>query len=246
MRNHIQCVLLILLLGIPLSSFSQNVGINTTGATPSTNAILDLNTGNTSRNLGFIIPHVKLTSLTTFNPPIANTNTTSDTGMVVYNTNAAIGNGAGCYIWDGGEWVFTDGAPASYSNTITSAITGTTSTTAKMMGLAGSITPNKSGTVLLIISGTISNSKNTNKSLVQLYTGTGTAPTNGVAITGTARGTQQTASIEATSAEEPFCVTALATGLTVGTAYWIDLGVASSATSGTASVSNITISAVEQ
>ena len=69
---------------------------------------------------------------------------------------------------------------------------------------------------------------------------------NGVAITGTARGTQQTASIEATSAEEPFCVTALVTGLTISTAYWIDVAVASSATSGTASISNVTISAVEQ
>src|SRR6185312_4219907 len=188
MRNLIQYVCVILLCGTSFSSFSQNVGINTTGATPSANAILDLNTGNTSRNLGLIIPHVKLTSLTTFNPPIANTNTTNDTGMIVYNTNASIGNGAGCYIWDGGQWAFTDGGPSNYSNTITSAITGTTSTTAKMMGLAGSITPNKSGTVLILISGTISNTKNANKSLVQLYTGTGTAPANGVAITGTARG----------------------------------------------------------
>lgn len=246
MRNLIQYACMIIFLGISFSSFSQNVGINTSGTTPSTNAILDLNTGNTGRDLGFIIPHVKLTSLTTFDPPIANTNNTSDTGMVVYNTNAAIGNGAGCYIWDGGQWVFTNGAPASYSNTYISAITGTTSTTAKMMGLAGSITPNNAGTVLIIVSGTISNSKNANKSLVQLYTGTGTAPANGVAITGTARGTQQTSSIPAAAGEEPFCVTALVTGLTPGTAYWIDLAVASSATSGTASVSNVTISAMEQ
>lgn len=246
MQNLIQCAFWFILLGITPSCFSQNVGINTSGATPSSNAILDLNTGNTSRNLGFIIPHVSLQSLITFNPPIANANTTSDTGMVVYNTNASVGNGAGCYIWDGGQWVFSDGAPASYSNTITSAITGTTSTTAKMMGLAGSITPNKSGNVLIIISGTISNSKNANKSLVQLYTGTGTAPANGVAITGTARGTQETASIEATGAEEPFCVTAFVTSLTVGTVYWIDVAVASSATSGTASISNVTISAIEQ
>lgn len=245
MAKLTKCILIIFFCALYFSGFAQNVGINTTGTTPSANAILDLNTGN-SRNLGFILPHVKLTSLTSFNPPIANANTTSDTGMMVYNTNAAVGNGAGCYCWNGAKWIFAGGLKANYGTTILSAITGTTSTTGLMMGLAGSITPTSSGTILITISGTISNSKNGDASKVQLYTGTGAAPGNGVALTGTAQGTQETATIPATNGDEPFCVNALVTGLTLNTAYWIDLGVASSAASGTASVSKVAIVAVEQ
>ena len=83
---------------------SQNVGINTTGATPSANAILDLNTGN-SNNMGLIIPNVSLTSLSTFSPPIKSAATAGDKGMMVYNTNAAVGSGVGYYYWSGTAWV---------------------------------------------------------------------------------------------------------------------------------------------
>lgn len=238
---------LALLCGTVFSASAQNVGINTSGTTPSTNAILDLNTGNTSRNLGFIIPHVKLTSLTSFNPPIANANTTSDTAMVVYNTNAAVGNGAGCYIWTGSAWVFAgyiankDNYQASPTNP-----TGTTSATAKMMGLAGNLTPTSSGTYLIIVSGYTTNTRANTNSLIQIYTGTGTAPSNGAALTGTAEGTQLTASATSTTDDVPFSVSAVVTGLTVGTTYWLDISLASSNAGGTASVKSVNISAIEQ
>jgi hypothetical protein len=83
---------------------SQNVGINTTGATPSANAILDLNTGN-SNNMGVIIPNVQLTgALTTFNPPMAHAATTMDSGLIVYNTDPTI-NPIGIYYWSGNAWI---------------------------------------------------------------------------------------------------------------------------------------------
>ncbi len=88
---------------------SQNVGINTTGSLPSVNSILDLNTGN-ANNLGLIIPNVSLSALGTFNPPIANPSTAGDVGMMVYNTNAAVGSGIGYYYWDGATWVSVGGA----------------------------------------------------------------------------------------------------------------------------------------
>ncbi|HTA27781.1 MAG TPA: hypothetical protein VK809_08330, partial [Bacteroidia bacterium] len=86
--------------------YAQNVGINTSGSTPSVNAILDLNTGNTGRNMGLIIPHVALTTtLTQFSPPIVSAASILDTGMIVYNTNIAAGSGVGYYYWNGNTWV---------------------------------------------------------------------------------------------------------------------------------------------
>jgi hypothetical protein len=92
------------LLAFSVSALHAQVGINPTGATPSINAILDLNSG-TNNNLGFIPPSVSLTSLTTFNPPIANASTAGDVGMIVYNTNVAVGGGAGYYYWSGTQWI---------------------------------------------------------------------------------------------------------------------------------------------
>lgn len=91
--------------------YSQNVGINTTGAIPSKNAILDLNTGN-SYNTGLIIPHVTLgASLSTFSPPIASAVTINDTGMIVYNMNGA--QTVGYYCWNGSSWVSVSGSAAN-------------------------------------------------------------------------------------------------------------------------------------
>jgi hypothetical protein len=86
------------------TAFSQNVGINTSGSSPSQNAILDLNTGN-SNNLGLIIPNVTLgASLTTFSPPILNAATANDIGMLVYN-KLATNQPIGYYYWNGATWV---------------------------------------------------------------------------------------------------------------------------------------------
>lgn len=83
--------------------FAQNIGINVSGATPSVNAILDLNTGN-SNNYGLIIPNVTLgASLSTFSPPIANAPTAADVGMMIYNTGGA--QAVGYYYWNGASWV---------------------------------------------------------------------------------------------------------------------------------------------
>lgn len=99
---------LVFLFAASIGIDAQNVGINTTGATPSANAILDLNSGN-NYNLGLIIPHVTLgASLATFNPPIANAVSTKDTGMIVYNMNGP--QAVGYYYWNGSTWVNVSGA----------------------------------------------------------------------------------------------------------------------------------------
>lgn len=125
--------------------------------------------------------------------------------------------------------------------------TGTTSTTGVMMGISGSITPTKSGTILVIVSGVTDNSNNSDGCSIQIRTGTGTAPTNGAALTGTAQGSKLQAvntSSGSSTLQVPFTCCAVVSGLTVGTAIWIDTSLAA-ITAGTATILNISISAIE-
>lgn len=126
--------------------------------------------------------------------------------------------------------------------------TGTTDTTGKMMGLAGSITPSQTGRILLMLSGNISNSTAAagDGGKVQLRFGTGTAPTNGAALTGTTAGGQVSMLLERATASDPFpfALQAVITGLTIGTAYWLDAALAAIA-GGTAIITNLSLTAVE-
>lgn len=123
--------------------------------------------------------------------------------------------------------------------------TGTTDATGKMMGLAVSLTPVSTGRVMIVISGTIANASGiADGANVQLRTGTGTAPANGDALTGTVAG-GLVKYVSATTAEKaPFSVNAIVTGLTLATARWIDLGLAA-VTGGTATVKDLSVSAFE-
>ncbi len=127
--------------------------------------------------------------------------------------------------------------------------TGTTSVTGVMMGLAGAITPRVTGRVFIIISGYGANGTANDGFLAQIRYGTGTAPTNGAAATGTAvgnivrmKGAAGGGGLTVTSF--PYTCNAIVTGLTVGTAYWVDLQFGA-ITGGTASTSNISISMYE-
>jgi hypothetical protein len=120
----------------------------------------------------------------------------------------------------------------------------TSSTTGVMMGLAGSITPGYSGTIMIIISGDIDNNSNNSGASVQIRYGTGTAPTNGAVLTGTTAGSLIKFNENNSSIRAPFHCNAIVSGLTVGTTYWIDLSLAS-ITSGTARIRDISISVVE-
>jgi hypothetical protein len=90
-----QTTLLVFLLS--LSSFAQNIGINSTGATPDNSAMLDI----VASNKGLLIPRVSLisnTDVTTIPSPL--------TSLMVYNTNASMTNGGvGYWYWNGSVWV---------------------------------------------------------------------------------------------------------------------------------------------
>jgi len=126
--------------------------------------------------------------------------------------------------------------------------TGTTNTAAQvMMGLGGVITPGASGRVLFMISGDGFNSNAVgNGYIVQLRYGTGTAPANGAAVTGTAVGGSVKAVTAVTSSVQdiPFALQSMVTGLSVGTTYWYDVGLEAIG-GGTANIENLSLTAAE-
>lgn len=119
----------------------------------------------------------------------------------------------------------------------------------QMLGLAGSITPRKSGKASVVVVGLIKSSNTSRTPTVQIFYGTGTAPTNGAFITGSPAGNVSGVTIPSiTSAEQfviPFTCVASVSGLSVGTPYWIDLGT-SEPTSGSVTITNISILATEE
>ncbi len=138
------------------------------------------------------------------------------------------------------KWV----TPASYQSAIKNPAT-TTSTTGVMMGLAGTITPTKSGTVMIIITGDTDNTNNVRGTIIQMRTGTGTAPVFNAALTGTTRGGAITSLGASTTNRLPFTCSAVVSGLAIGTAVWIDVSLAVNGASGTARIRNVSIAAIE-
>lgn len=137
--------------------------------------------------------------------------------------------------------------------------TGTTNPTASgstsaytMQGLAGSITPTKSGNVLITVCGTIITSSGTIDLGVkyQISYGTGTAPSNGASLTGTQVGIVQEytipVAITAADLHTPFSISVVVPGLTVGSTYWIDLAAEAVTSASAVGFSNVGISAIEQ
>ena len=84
-------------LTMSISGFSQNVGINTTGAAPNASAGLDVD----FPDKGLLIPRIALTGTANYAPlpgtPVA--------GMIVYNTATAGDVKPGFYYNDGSKWI---------------------------------------------------------------------------------------------------------------------------------------------
>lgn len=107
MTNKLQFIysaVFLLLLGLPLHSFSQ-VGVGTSEP----EGILDLNSDTATEYYGFVLPRVALTS-TVVAAPVTNPQGGSlAVGTVVYNTNTTNTGtndvSPGVYMWDGIDWV---------------------------------------------------------------------------------------------------------------------------------------------
>jgi hypothetical protein len=109
---------------------------------------------------------------------------------------------------------------------------GAASGAAVMMGLAGALTPTRSGNASITISGSVNNSIGTDTVTLQIRFGTGSAPVNGAAVTGTAIGAAPVYTIPASGGKIPYSISAIATGLALGTAIWIDLSLGTNAGNG--------------
>jgi hypothetical protein len=115
------------------------------------------------------------------------------------------------------------------------------------LGSTCAFTPGATGKVLVTVAGVFTTATGSVNMTIAGRYGTGTAPANGAADTGTAFGSSAAPSFHppGTAVNGAFTVTGLITGLTVGTAYWLDLSVKTSNASDAASVSNLSVTVVE-
>lgn len=126
--------------------------------------------------------------------------------------------------------------------------TATASQTLVMMGLGTTCayTPAGSGIVLVNVTGFGTTATAVQAISIAGRYGTGTAPANGVAVTGTRFGGVGDGSIRPTAAAtfESFALTALLT-LTPATAYWFDVAIATNLAADVASIANVSMTFVE-
>lgn len=152
-----------------------------------------------------------------------------------------------------GQWIsntYTNplGVSTIFAGAGATAPTGTVSTVGVMMGLGSTfkLTPAHSGRVLVIAQGGMGSQTNADNATIHLYYGTGSAPANAAALTGTI----VTPAAVYTSPVSggyyaPFCLATIITGLTIGTAYWFDIAVASNTGAATAGITNTGITLLE-
>lgn len=125
--------------------------------------------------------------------------------------------------------------------------TGTASTTPVMagMGTTCTITPLYSGRIRFTMVGVLSNSTSGDGTLVKMVYGTGTAPINGAAASGSSIGKlTEVSSVSANNAAYPFALDGIVSGFSTGTAVWFDLQ-QNAVTGGTAAITNASCSAAE-
>jgi len=138
-------------------------------------------------------------------------------------------------------------SPGQFQNASGLSPAGTVSNTMVMCGMGSSVpfTPSATGTVLVVVTFRgLSNASNTYGGS-QIRYGTGTAPANGAAASGTATGPicyyPQTL---AAGTYVPMAQQTMIANLTVGTAYWFDLSILSNTTNNY-SVTNVFWSIIE-
>ena len=158
---------------------------------------------------------------------------------IAQNPGMAVGNRA-IFISDG---LLASGAAATMAPANPAAITGATAA-AVMLGLGGSFVPNAGGNMLLMITGDIVVSAIGSGATLQIAYGTGAAPANNAALTGTLAAKALNFVTSTVAGRGPFNLMAYVTGLTPAVAYWLDLAV-QNLTGGTATIANVNLTAVE-
>jgi hypothetical protein len=162
----------------------------------------------------------------------------------------------GCYyqLTDVGTtptWVLVAGASgANLPNTAVYSPTGTTNTSYFMVGLGDAaggsavITPVRTGNIFVNINGGMYNTTANDGVTARMAYGTGTPPIHHGAAAGTIVGSTQEHTVLNANEIGALSLSAVITGLTLGTQYWLDLQYAA-ATGGTAAVRFVTVCAFE-
>jgi len=164
----------------------------------------------------------------------------------VVGPNSTTNGNAACWNNTTGSLLKDCPAPGSGQGTPANP-TGTASASLVMMGLGSSCTiiPNRSGKVLLVVSGNAANSASGDGWAYQIRYGIGGAPANAMAVTGTAA-TTSAPDVPPTGIALPFSTQGVVTGLALGTPVWFDVALQRfGAGGGTASVTNLTCSSLE-
>lgn len=125
---------------------------------------------------------------------------------------------------------------------------GTSNAAGVMMGLGASckVTPATSGRVRFTVKGNVTNNNSSKNTTIQGRYGTGTAPSNAAALTGSAF--DAAIVVTTTAASSPlsfFTADGTVTGLSVGVQAWFDVSVAPNDGATTSSISNLTCIAQE-
>ncbi len=173
------------------------------------------------------------------------TPSTPASGLVKVFINAS---GQLCTVDDMGTVVIYAEVPTTYaySQYNPGDPTGTaTASPGVMMGLSAMITPAVSGRVQITVTGTIANATAIGDGAdARLRYGTGAAPANGDAVSGTTAGGLVKYVASTTAGKVPFALSAIVTGLTVGVAYWIDVSLGQTV-GGTATIKDLSVASVE-
>ncbi len=143
------------------------------------------------------------------------------------------------------QWLFLSdlykSLPASTMQTPADPV-GVAGAVALMQGIGETITPTKSGLLLVMLEGNLFNPTAGGGAEVSLRYGGGAPPANGDALTGTAVGTPRDSTVP--SGKVPFSLTGLVAA-PLGVATWIDAAVAR-ITAGTGTIEKLTLTVVEQ
>jgi hypothetical protein len=147
-------------------------------------------------------------------------------------TNVTIAAGAGititgtCNITTSGTCTVAQSFTTATLQVTPTAPTGTSSTSVVMMGLGSTckITPVFSSRVKVLFIGVSTNSTSGQVTDMRVFFGTGSAPANGVAQTGTQVGTFVLGQAASLGFDTSFTNGGLVTGLTPGVPVWFDIG----------------------
>jgi hypothetical protein len=215
-----------------------------TGTTPSTVAFATAPTGNLLANLtGSAAPAIPVSLTALLDSVVGNTR-----GAMLYRGSAGwaalppgpvashlVARGAGADpVW---------ATPAS-ATAFLAAPAGTVSTTGVMVGFNMQVTPATSGRLVINVEGVGAIQAGNTPATVSLCIGTGPPPANGAALpSGATVLTNQ--KVDPATVGAQFTVSALATGQTLGTQYWVGLMQTATASNVSFTLTNITLIVVE-